>query len=336
MREVVGHRQACALLERAALTNQVGHAYLLTGPEQIGKTTLARAFVTLLQCTGRAAVMAEPCGACLACRKIAHGNHPDVTLVEPPAGKRWLPVESIRDIVHEAGLEPYEGRWRAFILPGAERMQAAPMNALLKTLEEPPPRVLLVLTSAEPEVLLPTLVSRCQQVPIHPLTHHEVAQALVERWGVDQTEAQELAGLAGGRLGWAVNAHALPELRQERAALIEQVIALAQARRGTRLRLVAALAGDAESARVAVDVWALWWRDVLLGALGADQLLSTASEGGTVARRLGRAIGPEAAEAFLRRLLTARRQLDQNANPRLALEVLALDMPVPGAAKGER
>jgi DNA polymerase-3 subunit delta' len=328
MHEVVGNQQARALLERAALAGQVSHAYLLTGPEQIGKTTLALAFVKLLQCTGRTADDPEACGTCAACRKIEHGNHPDVAVVEPPDGKVWLPVESVREVQRAANLAPYEGRWRAFLLPRAERMRAEAVNALLKTLEEPPPGVVLLLTSAEPELLLPTLTSRCQLVPLHPISPVEIATALMERWGAAPGEAEALAGLAGGRLGWAVEAHRHPERRERRDALLQQIVALASATRDARLRLVASLAGDAEAARATLEAWTLWWRDVLLAAVGASDLTSSGAIR-AAAERLGRAIGPEQAEAFLRRLLATRQQLDQNANPRLALEVLALDLPTP-------
>jgi DNA polymerase-3 subunit delta' len=331
MREVVGNEQACALLERVALTGQVSHAYLLTGPDQIGKTTLALAFVALLQCTGRAASDRGACGECAACRKIAHGNHPDVAVIEPPDGKHWLPVESVREVQRSANLAPYEGRWRAFVLPRAERMRAEAVNALLKTLEEPPPGVVLLLTSAEPELLLPTLTSRCQLVPLHPLRSAEIAAALVARWGAAPNEAEALAGLAEGRLGWAVEALRNPELRVRRDALMQQVVALASAARDARLRLVAPLASDVETARATVEAWTSWWRDVLLAAVGVPDLTATGAAR-TAAERVGRAIGPERAEAFLRRLLAARQQLDQNANPRLALEILALDVPAPIAS----
>src|SRR5258707_6489772 len=201
MRDVVGNQQTQTLLQRAAVTGQVSHAYLLTGPEHIGKTTLALAFVKLLQCVGRDPTDEDACGRCDACRKIAHGNHPDVALVEPPEGKHWLPVEYVRDVLHTANLAPYEGRWRAFILPRAERMRAEAVNALLKTLEEPPPDLVLLLTSAEPEQLLPTLVSRCQHLPMHPLSPEEIAGALRERWAVEAGEGEALPRVAGGRLG---------------------------------------------------------------------------------------------------------------------------------------
>ncbi|HKW23793.1 MAG TPA: DNA polymerase III subunit delta', partial [Ktedonobacterales bacterium] len=192
MHEIIGHRQAQELLQRAVLGGMVSHAYLLTGPDQIGKTTLALTFAQLLQCSGRAPDDPEPCGTCSSCRKIAHGTHPDVSLLEPPSGKQWYAVEQVRDLLHTAYLAPYEGRWRIFVLPNVEHMRAESVNALLKTLEEPPPNVVLLLTSAEPDQLLPTVISRCQMVPLHPLPPDEIARALVERWDAAPEEARTL------------------------------------------------------------------------------------------------------------------------------------------------
>ena len=327
MREVVGHEHARTLLEHAAITGQISHAYLLTGPERIGKTTLARTFATLLQCTGRQPDDPESCGACASCRKIAHGTHPDVELVAPPAEKVWLPVERVREVVRAANLAPYEGRWRVFILPRAERMQAPTANALLKTLEEPPPHVLLLLTTDDPSLLLPTILSRCQLLPLHPLPTETVASALRERWSVVAEEAATLAGLAGGRLGWAVAAHQQPALLERRATLQREILTLASATRDARMRQAATLAPDAEAARQALEEWTLWWRDVVLAAVGVSRLSAT-GPAREQAERMGRAVGAPAAEAFLRRLVAARQQLEQNANPRLTLEVLALEMPL--------
>jgi DNA polymerase-3 subunit delta' len=326
VRTVVGNQRAQRFLAHAAATGQVSHAYLLAGPAGIGKTTLALEFARLLLCE-RPDAEDGPCGECLSCRRIAHGNHPDVTLVEVQAGKRLLGVDAAREeVVRLANLTPSSGKWRVFILPNAERMTPNTVNALLKTLEEPPPGVALLLTSAEPDNLLPTLLSRCQLVPLQALTAGEIAAALEEHWGVAAAEARELAALANGRLGWAVRAHEQPELSEARHRQLDTIMELPSATRDERLRRAAELSTDGESARSALDIWTLWWRDVTLAANGADDLAGSGSPR-DVARAQGRALGPEAAHAFLRALLDAQAALDMNANPRLTLEVLMLDLP---------
>jgi DNA polymerase-3 subunit delta' len=333
MREVVGNERAQRTLAQVHTSGQVRHAYLLTGPEGIGKTTLAVEFARLLLCERTVAAAGEPCGECSSCRRIAHGNHPDVTLLDTQEGKRFLGVDAVReDVVRLANLTPSSGKWRVFILPGAERMTPNTVTALLKTLEEPPAGVVLLLTSAEPENLLPTLVSRCQNVPLHQLTAAQIAAALRDRWHVESTEADELAALANGRLGWAVRAHERPELHEARRQQLETIMALCTSARDERLRRVAELSGDPETARRALELWTLWWRDVILAANDATHLASVGSAR-EMALQQGRTLGAERAHAFLRALIDARAALDANANPRLTLEVLMLDLPfVPGAS----
>ncbi|HEX6122344.1 MAG TPA: DNA polymerase III subunit delta', partial [Ktedonobacterales bacterium] len=310
----------------------VRHAYLLTGPEGIGKTTLAWAFARLLECERRSPERAEPCGECAACRKLAHHSHPDVRLIEPPEGKRLLDIDSVREVLRAANLAPTEGAWRVFIVPTIERMTPNAANALLKTLEEPPPGVVLLLTSAEPEALLATILSRCQPIAMQPIALEELAAALVSGWQVAPAEAHELAALANGRLGWAIRALEQPELREQRAEQLRQLAGLTTASRDQRLRQAGTLASDVESARRTLELWMLWWRDVVLAACGASTLATT-GEARERAARQGRALGEERARAFMHSLLTAQAALDANANPRLTLEVLMLDLPTLGATQ---
>ena len=333
MRPVAGHFAAQDLLGRAVAAGQVSHAYLFTGPPQIGKTALARTFAQLLLCEHPDLAAFTPCGVCVACRKVVHGNHPDVTLVEPAEGKRLLGVDQVRDAIHLASQSPSEGAWRVFVLPNAELMTVNTTNALLKTLEEPPPQVVVLLTSAEPEALLPTVISRCQPVSLQPLANAELAEALSAHWGVAEAEAHGLAALAHGRLGWAVRAHEQPELRERRARLLDDLVGLAAQGRAERLKAAGQLAGDAESARAALELWTLWWRDVTLAASGASHLTSE-GHARREAERQGRALGLERAQAFLRALVAAQAALDQNANPRLTFDVLLLDLPYLAHAAG--
>ena len=336
MPQIVGHQQALALLARAAASGQVSHAYLFTGPRNVGKTTLALAFAALLECETPDLAAGIACGVCASCRKIAHGNHPDVTLVAPEEGKRQLGVDAVREtVVRMANLAPSAGRWRIFILPDVERMTPNTVNALLKTLEEPPEGVVLLLTSAEPDNLLPTLVSRCQVVPLHALSTDTIAAALQERWNVPAEEARALAALANGRLGWAVTAHEHPELREERAEQLTRITSLASVPRDERIKAAGVFAADGDTARRILDLWMFWWRDVVLAACGATHLAS-AGDARREAERQGRAIGCERAQAFLRALLEAQGALDANANPRLTLEVLLLELPYLNASSPRR
>ena len=336
MRETIGHAQTWQRLVGAFDRGQVHHVYLLAGPENIGKTTLALDFAKLLVCEAKLPSTEKPCGACATCLRIAHGNYPDVTMVEPEEGKRLLGVDAVREtVVRMANQAPSAGAWRIFIVPRVERMTPSTVNALLKTLEEPPPGVVIVLTTSEPESLLPTVLSRCQTLMMQPLSAEQVADALVERWQTPEEEARLLASLAQGRLGWAVRASEKPEIREIRTETLDRLAELTAATRDQRLRASGSLAPDVETARATLALWTLWWRDVTLAACGATHLTST-GERRAEAVRQGRLVGQSRAEAFLRELLAAQAGFDANANPRLTYDVLLLALPSIAGADASR
>ena len=325
-RNVVGNAQAQTTLERALASGRLRHAYLLHGPAGVGKFTLAMALAQAALCQRRQPGESEACGECAACRKVAHGNHPDLILIEPADGRRWIPIEQVRETLKLASLAPTESAYRIVIVPEVERIQEATTNTLLKMLEEPPEGVIFLLLAVDADTVLPTILSRCQLVALRPLSFEEISQALRERWGVAPEAAARLAGLASGRLGWAVRAHEQPEEQAERERLLERIVALVSAPTDERLRSVAAIGSDNASARAALNVWIGWWRDVTLAANGAHALTSVGAARGEAAR-VGAAIGPEPARTYLAQLLAALASMDVNANPRLTLENLALTLP---------
>lgn len=325
---VVGNEQAQAILERALASGQTRHAYLLHGPAGVGKMTLAKAFAQAALCQRRQPGESEACGECASCRKVAHGNHPDVTVIEPEKDKRWLSVDSMREMQRLASLASTEGNFRIFIIPEAERIQERYSHTLLKTLEEPPEGVIILLLAIDADSLLPTILSRCQVIPLRPLPAEQISQALRERWGVEATAADRLAGLANGRLGWAVRAYQRPEEQEERERLMGRIQSLVGAPADERMRIAATLGADNAAARIALDQWIAWWRDVTLAANGAHGLISSGAAR-REAERVGAAIRPEQARQFLDALIVALTSMDVNANPRLTLENLALALPTP-------
>jgi len=320
MWQVVGHKQAVDLLKGALASERVAHAYLLTGPPQIGKRSLALDFAQALNCLKEE----KPCGQCLACSKIAHGSHPDVQVIEGEGGT--IKIDQMRTLRREAALFPLEGRWKVYIIRQMEQATTEAANCLLKTLEEPPPHVVLMLTASEAEALLPTIVSRCQVLNLRPLTTETVQRSLQERWGVDVERARLLARLSGGRLGWAVTVSQNDAMLSRRDRHLDELMELMSQGRVQRLEYAQQISHDPEAVRELLQLWLSWWRDLLLAASGSSAEIINIDREDTLKAQAERySLGQ--VRDFVEALRAAAWRLEHNANTRLTLEVLMLSLP---------
>ncbi len=320
MWQTIGHEWAVEFLGRAIRTQRVAHTYLFAGPANTGKTHLAKELAAALNCVGDH----PPCGVCEACLKTMQGSHPDVTLVEPEGDK--LKIDQIRDLQRNLSLSPYEGRWRVCLMTDFQTATVEASNALLKTLEEPPSRVVLILTAIDASLLLPTIVSRCQVLPLRAVPLWEIERALIERWNVPEEQARLLARLSAGRIGWAIRAvqdAAILSRRQQRLGELQSLFL-----KGRAARIMAAeRLSEREDLPETIKLWQTWWRDMILLCAGCGDLVANLDYL-DVLHQQAKQSDLVAIEKSLRNAEAALYQLEQNVNPRLALEVLLLSWPL--------
>jgi DNA polymerase III subunit delta' len=321
---IYGHTWAVERLQRALLNGRVRHAYLLLGAESVGKETLARAFAMALNCL-EDDIAARPCGKCRICMQIASGNHADILYSQADATSGALKIEEVRTVAGKLALKPYDARYRVAIFRDFDHAQPRAQDALLKTLEEPAPHAVLILLAQSPEAVLPTITSRSQVLPLRPVLAAEVEAALLTH-GADADKAALLAGIAGGRIGWALSALADETLLEQRTTALDLLEnALGQGRAG-RFALADDLAKEKLALYPLLELWASYWRDALHLSVGSEVSLANRDRAEHL-RRLAGMIGQDNAVAALRATQQMIGTLDTNANVRLALEVMFLDYP---------
>ena len=326
---------ATGRLRGAIRGERIGHAYLLSGPSGVGKAALARGFAQALCCPNvDADDLSQPCGSCRACRNVHKGAHPDVAtfslesqaaLAEKPGRGATITIDTIRSLRASAALLPLEAERRVLIIDDAETLLEPAQQALLKTLEEPPRGVTLLLLADEAETLLETVRSRCEEIVVRPAAPAVVEQALRNR-GIDTDLANEVAALSRGRVGWALAAVHDPKLLESRRAERESAAKWIAATRYEQL-VTAFTLGDLFSKR----------RTDVIGVVQAamqllrDQMIEAASETRRMTANETAATHSAVTALSLSRSLAASLRclsdLESNVRPRLALEAMVMAWP---------
>jgi len=316
---IIGHEWAVELLVRSMQADKASHAYLFTGLSQIGKTSLAKAFAQMIQCRG----VDPPCGTCRSCTLVQADKHPDVLMISPEEGR--IKIEAIRQLQRMVALSAVESRYRVCIISHVDLATMAAANCLLKTLEEPPPRVILVLTADRVDVLLPTVVSRCQVLSLRALSTECTVRALQQR-GIDPERARLIGHLARGRIGWALDVSQDERLLAERNQVLDQIGELSTGTYVRRFSWAEQLSRKPEQVPVVLEILTSWWRDVLVLTSGSGVQITNVDRRSQLSE-WARRYDLFTARRVLRSIRETGWRLEHNANLRLTLEVLALDMP---------
>lgn len=346
MWQVYGQGHILRELEPSLRQGRAAHAYLLVGPPQVGKMTLALDLARSVNCLQGPGA---PCGSCSQCVRIGLGQHAGVRIVavhradpdgptrpdsnEGPRRSRGtvIGINAIKEVLRQVNLKPYEGTCTVIIFDRAELMSDQAANALLKTLEEPTPQVMLLLLTADEEALLTTIRSRCRRLLLRSVPKGLMVERLVASHGVDPDRAEWLARLARGCPGWAVTALAEGEgLLENRGAHLARLMEVCDSGLEARFSFANDLAflfpRDREAVRQVFYLWLRWWRDLLLIKEGAEEYVHN-EDRITELRLQASRLAAAQVVGFIKRLVETLEALDRNASARLALEVMMLDLP---------
>lgn len=334
-------------------TRMDGRVFMFTGPPGVGKRTAALALAWARLCPGPDAensdfglqfgaesqtpddeTLTGACGTCPACRKLAAGSHQDLIVLEPLEDKRTISTDQARELIKALRFAPQESEQRLVVIPDADRLTLEAANALLKTLEEPPGHTSLILTTAQPEALPGTVLSRCQRIAFRPLSRRIVSRLVAERSGLEEDLAQRAADLADGSLGRALALD--PEAATARRdGLLERMAQLSRRRVAGLIDLAAEMAVDGQAAREHLADLAAWYRDAMVLAVGGGtgigtQTLINRDKADLLTQRAGRVD----AGVWMDRLATVietEAALEANANLKLNMEALLIRL-TPGLA----
>ncbi|MGE5813383.1 MAG: ATP-binding protein [Acidobacteriota bacterium] len=333
LRDIRGHRRLLELLAGAVGRKALPPTLLFDGPEGVGKYTTAMALAQALNCLqpiefagGR-----DGCGTCASCRKIARGTHPDIATIAPDDGS--IKVDTIRDeVLQKSGFRPFEGRMRVFVVDQADSMVPQAQDALLKTLEEPPPGSVFILVSAVADSLLPTVRSRSYRLRFGRLSEVDVTQVLQQKHHFDEVQARAASAIADGSVGRALAAEQgeLVEAREFAARLLQSV---ATGRAAQRLEAGKAFVAGPRNG--AVDRSTMGDRLLAVSSILRDLgILASRAEDSLLANadlkaQLGRLLPAFAADRVVRAFSSvdqAVSALERNASPKIVADWVSLEI----------
>ncbi|MFC5406745.1 DNA polymerase III subunit delta' [Cohnella soli] len=312
--QIIGQHRAKALLQNALSTRRIAHAYLFAGPAGSGRMEMAMAFAQALFCERGGS---DACGECLECRKVEHGNHPDLHVVSPDGAA--VKIEQVRTLQKELSYRSVGAGYKVYVIESAETMTVQASNSLLKFLEEPPSPVVAILLAPSAQAVLPTILSRTQLVAFVPGDREALEKALVQE-GKSPLLARAAVNLAAGL-------HSSRKLVEENwFADIRNVVI--QLGKESPDRFAAGLIQAqqqvfktelSEHVEILLQLLALWYRDMIYVMTGRQNQMVFPDQADWIAKAAwGRHI--QSWVTVMESALTAARRIKAHVAPQLALE----------------
>lgn len=271
---VVGHDKISKFLQKSLEQNKLAHAYLFSGQEHLGKTLITENFIASILCadyhkTNKLDAKSVPCGECVFCAQLKKSIHPDVYFLEREEDKKNIGVDQVRKMKEFLCLTTFLNSYKIAIIKCAEELSESAQNALLKILEEPTPKTILILQVPDYNLLLPTIASRCQLLRFYSVADEEIYHYLVNL-GEKREQAKILTALAHGQIGLAINYQKNPEIFSEYLEKMKDLLAVFDLKLVDKMDVVNSLLPASKNnlepralLRDYLDKWQIIIRDIL-------------------------------------------------------------------------
>ena len=313
--------------------NRLAHAYLFCGPSGVGKMCFAMDLAKAVNCVSD---MEQPCGLCEQCVRIASKNHSDVRVLgvqnsdNDSRSRTVIGIDDVKEVLHKTNLKPFEGKCTVIVFDGAENLSTEASNALLKTLEEPSPQVLIILLTNNDANILDTIRSRCRSYTFNVLPKELITKILIDEYSCNSENSELIARLSRGSIGWAISAATNPDALKQRDADLNHLQQTMEAGLVEKFDYVSELASEFGRNRDGVKdvlyLWRTWCRDLIILNMSSEEHVIN-SDKITMLKDQESNMNFRDISSFVRVVDRTIYALDHNVNPRLALENMILNMP---------
>ncbi len=317
--DIIGQKHIKEYLKNAISTGKVSHAYIINAERSAGKEFMARAFAQALQCEQGGT---EPCGVCHSCRQAESRNHPDIIYINRVKAAS-IGVDEVREqLCNDVNIRPYSRPYKIYIINEAELLTVQAQNAILKTLEEPPEYVVIMLLTANVASFLPTVRSRCVELEMKPVPNDELKKYLMEEMEIPDYRAEVCVAYAQGNVGKAREMAKSDDF----TAIQDVAISLVKNARETEIsdmiELIQSMSEYKVDPQEYLDIITVWYRDVLLfKATGDTDNIVNKEQLATIRKVAGRC-SYEGIETVIEAIQKAKSRLKANVNFELTMELL--------------
>jgi len=320
--DIIGQKEIVASLKNSIETGKVGHAYIFSGPDGIGKKTVARIFSSILLCKNN--LVSKSCGECISCQMLSHGSHPDLYLVE--AKGTSIGVDDIRDMQSDIVIKPLYSERKVCLIVDADKMTAQAQNSLLKTLEEPPGYAVIILTASNYVALLDTVRSRAKRYEFKKNSCDEIRSFLEMRLEGISSSIDFIAAYADGVIGAALELAGNEEFIAMREKTLDMVLDIKKSRLSDVFGLYSFFESYKSDINTVFDIMASFYRDVLVFKKTGKENMLINSDKKDIILNNAPGFSTQKLMSSLELIESTRMNVKRNVNYKLAIEVMLMKL----------